>query len=149
MLNSSITDSKELINVNDNINNSNCDLLTVLISLPHPQMVQVDNHQKGRKRDRERDVTRNAVVEARNIKVFALLDSGCLVGDCMSQNIVDKLQATHLLVHVNTTICSGFDNKCDSSFPSLLINISFINEITSLRESFITSVFILHMFKLL
>ena len=88
-------------------------------------------------------MTRNVVVEARNIKVFALLDSGCLVGDCMSQNIVDKLQATHLLVHVNTTICIGFDNKCDSSFPSLLINISFINEITSLRESFNTSVFIL------
>ena len=61
----------------------------------------------------------------------------------MSQKIVDQLRASHLLVYMNTTVCSGFDYQCDSRFPSLLINICFINEITSLRESFETRVLIL------
>ena len=80
---------------------------------------------------------------ANTVRVLALLDSGCLVGDCMSQKIVDQLHASHLLVYINTTVCSGFDNQCESRFPSLLINICFINEITSLRESFETRVLIL------
>lgn len=52
----------------------------------------------------------------RSINVQALLDSGCLVGDCMSQKMVDKLKAAHLIVYINTTICSGFDNKCKIDF---------------------------------
>ena len=64
----------------------------------------------------------------------ALLDSGCLVGDCMSQ---------HLVVNIYTTICSGFDNHCSNTFPSLLINISFLNETNALVESFLTRVIIL------
>jgi hypothetical protein len=33
-----------------------------------------------------------------------LLDTGCLVGDIISQEIVDNLDASHLLYDVNTTI---------------------------------------------
>jgi hypothetical protein len=43
------------------------------------------------------------------------------VGDCISQEIVDKLNAAHLVVNIKTTICSGFNNNCSSDFPSLLI----------------------------
>ena len=46
----------------------------------------------------------------------ALLDSGCLIGDCMSQEIVNKLNANHLIVYTNTTICSGFNNECSRIF---------------------------------
>jgi hypothetical protein len=60
--------------------------------------------------------------------VQALLDTGCLVGDCMSQEIVDKLNASHLVVNINATICSGFNNQCSSDFPSLLIKVTFIHE---------------------
>jgi hypothetical protein len=79
----------------------------------------------------------------RSISVQALLDSGCLAGDCMSHKIVDNLKAAHLLVYIDTTICSGFDNTGSNRFPSLLINVSFLNEITFLRESFQTRVLIL------
>jgi hypothetical protein len=67
-----------------------------------------------------------------SISVQALLDSGCLAGDYMSYKFVDKLDAAHLLLDLNTTICSGFDNTCFDKFKSLLINISFLNEITFL-----------------
>jgi transposase InsO family protein len=78
-----------------------------------------------------------------NFLVQALLDTGCLVGDCMSQEIVNKLNASHLIVNINTTVCSGFDNTCSSDFPSLLIKITFIHENTFLKESFLTRVLIL------
>jgi hypothetical protein len=61
----------------------------------------------------------------------------------MSQEILDKLNASHLVVNINATICSGFNNQCSSDFPSLLIRITFIHENTFLKESFITRVLIL------
>jgi hypothetical protein len=44
--------------------------------------------------------------------IRALLDTRCLVGDCISKSIVDSLNASHLLFNVSTTICSGFNNQC-------------------------------------
>lgn len=61
----------------------------------------------------------------------------------MPQKIVDQLNAPYLVVHINTIICSRFDNKCSSRFLSLLININFINEVNFKRGSFLTTVFIL------
>jgi hypothetical protein len=58
----------------------------------------------------------------------------------MSHKFVDKLKAAHLLIDIDTTICSGFDNTCHNKFKSLL---SFLNEITFLRESFQSRVVIL------
>jgi hypothetical protein len=85
------------------------------------------------------DVTMGEAVQD-NLLVQALLDTGCLVGDCMSQEIVDKLNASHLVVNINATICSGFNNQCSTDFPSLLIEITFIHENTFLKESFIKRV---------
>jgi hypothetical protein len=70
-------------------------------------------------------------------------EAGDAGGDCMSQEIVDKLNASHLVVNIKNTICSGFDNNCSSDFPSLLIKITFIHENTFLKESFLTRVLIL------
>jgi hypothetical protein len=61
----------------------------------------------------------------------------------MSQEIVDKLNASHLVVNINATICSSFNNQCSSDFLSLLIKVIFIHENTFLEESFITRVLIL------
>jgi hypothetical protein len=46
------------------------------------------------------------------VHVQALIDTGCLVGDCMSQKIVDSLRASHLIVNIKTTSSSSFDNQC-------------------------------------
>jgi hypothetical protein len=61
----------------------------------------------------------------------------------MSQEMVDKLIASHLVVNINATICSGFNNQCSSDFPLLLIKITFIDENLFLKKSFITRVLIL------
>jgi hypothetical protein len=61
----------------------------------------------------------------------------------MSQEIVDKLNASHLVVNINAIICSSFNNQCSSGFPSSLIKITFIHENTFLKGSFITRVLIL------
>jgi hypothetical protein len=73
----------------------------------------------------------------------ALLDTGCLVEDTISQEIVDSLDASHLLYDVNTTICSGFNNQCTDKFQCLKININFFNEVNSLQENFNTVVIVL------
>jgi hypothetical protein len=77
------------------------------------------------------------------VHVQALIDTGCLVGDCMSQKIVDSLRASHLIVNIKTTSSSSFDNQCLSDFLSLLINIMFINEKTFIQEFFQTRVLML------
>ena len=50
---------------------------------------------------------------------------------------------TNYLFDTYTTICSGFDNTCETKFKSLNINISFINEINIFKESFSTTVTVL------
>ena len=141
-----------VIDAVDNIDNITSDFLTVRISLPISQTVN----------RRLAGVEAEATVEAGAIGMLdvgqavvgqavvavnkvckALLDSGCLVGDCMSQHLVDELHASHLVVNIYTTICSGFDNHCSNTFPSLLINISFINETNALEETFLTRVIII------
>jgi hypothetical protein len=72
--------------------------------------------------------------------IRALLDTGCLVGDCISKRVVDKLNASNLLFNVSTTICSGFNNQCKNNFQALKINLTFINDITSSLEHIITTV---------
>ena len=94
-------------------------------------------HSAGVKMDEAED-------EAVPVKlVQALLDSGCLVGDCISQDVVNSLNARHLVVNIHTTICSGFDNTCSDSHPSLIIKITFIPETTFLKESFTRRVYVL------
>jgi hypothetical protein len=61
--------------------------------------------------------------------VKTLLDTGCLVGNCIFQQIVNTLNASHLLQYVDTTICSGFNNHRDNKFQCLKLNISFLNKI--------------------
>jgi hypothetical protein len=69
-----------------------------------------------------------------NKTVKALLDTGCLVGDCISRRMIDSLHGSHLLRDLDTTIRSGFNNQCHDKFRCLKINISFLNETNFLRK---------------
>jgi hypothetical protein len=53
-----------------------------------------------------------AAVTTAGKEIRALLDRECLVGDCISKQVVDSLNASHLLFDVTTTICSCFNNQC-------------------------------------
>ena len=70
----------------------------------------------------------NSLEEAREsrsirVPVTALLDSGSLAGDFISRRMIDKLSASKFVTHVNTTVCSGFDNHCLNKFPSILLDL--------------------------
>jgi hypothetical protein len=122
------------------LNKSNhSDYLSVFINLPPTQMNLVEEEGKAKGTEEEvlspgikMDVVTGEAIQD-DLLVQALLDTGCLVGDCMSQKIVDKLNASHLVVNINATICSGFNNRCFSDFPALLIKITFIHEKTFLK----------------
>jgi hypothetical protein len=90
------------------------DFLTMTISLPIFQTAQP----VAKTRKRLRATKKETGINKSSLTVQALLDSGCLTGDCISQEIVNKLNAKHLIVHTNTTICSGFNNECNDNFPS-------------------------------
>jgi hypothetical protein len=57
-----------------------------------------------------------AAVTTAGKDIKALLDTGCLVGDCISKQVVDSLNDPHLLFDIITTICSGFNNQCQDRF---------------------------------
>jgi hypothetical protein len=125
------------------------DYLSLFIYLPPTQMNLMEEEGEAEGTEEEvlspgvkMDVAAGEAVQD-NLLVQAKLDTGCLVGDCMSQEIVDKLNASHLVVNINTTICSGFNNQCSSDFPSLLIKITSIHENSFLKESFDPRVLIL------
>jgi hypothetical protein len=88
---------------------NNSDFLTMTISLPTfqtAQPVEEGGVAETRKRPRatDKDKTGGISNNANSLIIQALLDSGCLIGDCISQEIVNKLNANHLIVHTNTTI---------------------------------------------
>jgi hypothetical protein len=78
-------------------------------------------------------------------KITALLDTGCLVGDCISLESINSLNTFNYLFDTNTTICSGFHNTYETKkkFKSLNLKISFINEINLFQEDFNTTVTVL------
>jgi transposase InsO family protein len=126
------------------------DFLPVFLSLPQNQTLAAEGEEAGGL-ERVEEVHSPGVKMAEagaeeavaDKLVQALLDTGCLVGDCISQEVVNSLNARHLVVNIKTTICSGFDNHCSDIHPSLLIKITFIHENTFLKESFIRRVYIL------
>jgi hypothetical protein len=64
----------------------------------------------------EKEVESLAAVTIAGKDIRALLDTGCLVGDCISKQVDDSLNVSHLLFDVTTTICSGFNNQCQDKF---------------------------------
>ena len=148
------------------------DFLTVVITLLHPEAIARGTEEILREGEMDvvEEVTK-AVAEVTQIRaeedtkaeaavastpntitetkeVTALLDTGCLVGDCISQESINSLNAFNYLFDTNTTICSGFDNTCETKFKSLDLNISFINELNLFKENFNTTVTVLRKSKI-
>jgi hypothetical protein len=100
------------------------DYLSIFITLPSSQIMRLEEEGEAEEVEEIRSpgvqMDEAEVAGEDRILAQALLDTGCLVGDCMSQEIVDRLNASHLIVNIKTTICSGFDNNCSSDFSSLL-----------------------------
>jgi hypothetical protein len=68
--------------------------------------------------------------------VQCLLDSASLIGDFISQEIIEdfSLNSFIKLDNSNEKICSGLDNSCSISMGSLTASIMFINEINKKSE---------------
>lgn len=94
----------------------NLDFVTIPNSLPATQMVIGLNPE-----EEERKMVQVEAGTQTEAEEDVLVGVEALLGDCMSQEMVDHLKASHLLVYINTTICSGFDNHCSSKLPSLVI----------------------------
>ena len=77
--------------------------------------------------------------ESRNTtSLLALVDSGALAGDFISKSAVDMLgYNNHIINIINPTkVCSGLDNACNIITGSIVLTLSFLNEITNVTESF-------------
>ena len=68
----------------------------------------------------------------------ALLDTGCLAGDFISERIVDNNNS------INTyTVCSGLDNQCYDIRNSIPLRVSFFNEAINNSDPFYINAIIL------
>lgn len=119
------------------------DYLPVYINLPQHQTLEEEGAEVEEVRSAGVKMDEDADGAVPTRLVQALLDTGCLVGDCISQEVVNSLNARHLVVNIQTTICSGFDNHCSDTHPSLIIKITFIHENAFLKESFTRRVYVL------
>ena len=66
----------------------------------------------------------------------ALLDSGAIAGDFISQDLVDRLGFNSEIIHTKSKkVCSGLDNSCNQITGSLSLRLDFINEISKIKET--------------
>jgi hypothetical protein len=80
---------------------------------------------------------------ARRHKIGALLDTGSLAGDFVSQRLVDDLRLVSKTVPHPSLVCSGLNNQCVDLHKKTAITVSFINEITLKINTFDINAFIL------
>jgi len=67
---------------------------------------------------------------ARRLKIGALLDTGSLAGDFVSQRLVDDFRLVSKTAPHPSLVCSGLNNQCVDLHKKTAITVSFINEIT-------------------
>jgi hypothetical protein len=70
--------------------------------------------------------------------VLALLDSGALAGDFISNRIIDELDFNSFITQVDNPrrVCSGLDNTCHIINGSIELTLTFVNGISKINESF-------------
>ena len=79
----------------------------------------------------------------RSVKVNALLDTGSLAGDFISQQLVDRYNFPSNTVSTPSIVCSGLNNNCIDLFKTVSLTVLFTNEITSKINTFSINAFIL------
>jgi hypothetical protein len=84
----------------------------LLLTAEVVEQIQEVHEVKMEVQEVEEEADSLAAVTTAGKEIKALLDTGCLVEDCISKQVVDSLNASHLLFDVTTTICSGYSNQC-------------------------------------
>ena len=83
------------------------------------------------------------LVAAKNIKVEALLDTGSLAGDFLSQLLVDKYNLNCIPVVNHSLVRSGLNNNCVDLSKTVSLTVSYINQLSNEINSFDINAFIL------
>ena len=76
----------------------------------------------------------------------AILDTGSLAGDFVSERLVEEYSLVPVVPIVTAnhcTVCSGFNNECVKTNTILLLRVTFLNEIENKNTSFDIEVTIL------
>ena len=73
----------------------------------------------------------------------ALLDTGSLAGDFISQKLVDRYNFHCNTVPNPSIVCSGLNNNCIDLLKAVSLTVSFNNELTSKINPFSINAFIL------
>jgi len=74
----------------------------------------------------------------------ALLDTGSLAGNFLSDRVVNELDASHYVYHSKNkfSVCSGLDNTCYESNDLLDLFITYIDERNNNKKSINITAFI-------
>ena len=80
---------------------------------------------------------------SKKFKVSALLDTGSLAGDFISQQLVEKFRFLSTRVPVPNSVCSGLNNTCVDLNQTVSLTVSFTNEVNNKIFSFSINAFIL------
>ena len=76
-------------------------------------------------------------------RVEALLDTGSLAGDFVSEKTVNKFNFTPTQTNSQLTVCSGLDNTCHNLNTKLDLGVTFHNELLNNNDTFDISAVIL------
>jgi hypothetical protein len=90
-----------------------------------------------------RTSTEEAVGEG--VVVEALLDSGSLAGDFISEDLIARLKCTnktYLKEINNLTVCSGLDNKCYDGLKTIDLMLTYNTEILNNQNTFKSTIFL-------
>ena len=66
----------------------------------------------------------------------ALLDTGNLAGDCISEKTVNRFNFTPTNTDSQLTVCSGLDNTCHTLNTKVDLGITFHNELLDNNDTF-------------
>ena len=73
----------------------------------------------------------------------ALLDTGSLAGDFISEKTVNKFNFTPTQTNLQLTVCSGLDNTCHNLNTKVDLGVTFYNELLNNNDTFDISAVIL------
>ena len=66
----------------------------------------------------------------------ALLDTGSLAGDFVSERLVEEYSLVPIVTAYHRTVCTGLNNECVKINTILLLRVTFFNEIVNKNTSF-------------
>ena len=74
--------------------------------------------------------------ESVSVEGEALLDTGSLAGDFVSERLVEEYSLVPIVTAYHRTVCTGLNNECVKINTILLLRVTFFNEIVNKNTSF-------------